>query len=76
MKRFAFVFGILAVGFAASTPARADWAVVRWDDGHCQIWGDAGSTPWGAGWTKIAVEPDWAQAEAAFDEAIKNRTCR
>jgi hypothetical protein len=29
MKRFVFAVGVLALGFAASTPARADFSVVR-----------------------------------------------
>jgi hypothetical protein len=35
MKRVAFVVGVLALGFAASTPARADFAVVKFDAGYC-----------------------------------------
>ena len=41
MKRFAFAVGLLALGFAAATPARADYAVVRFETGYCQIWWDA-----------------------------------
>jgi hypothetical protein len=29
MKRLVFAVGVLALGFAASTPARADFSVVR-----------------------------------------------
>jgi hypothetical protein len=76
MKRLAFAFGILALGFAATTPARADYAVVQWQDGYCHIWWDSGATPWGAGWAKIAVEPDWETAWAALNEAVLNHTCR
>src|SRR5271170_1658016 len=58
MKHFAFVIGALAVGLAVATPARADYAVVRWSDGYCHIWWDASATPWGNGWTKLAIAPD------------------
>jgi len=75
MKRLAFAFGILAIGFAASSPARADYAVVRWSDGYCHIWWDAGGTPWGAGWTKIALAPDWPAAWAAYAAAVRDRVC-
>ena len=76
MKHFAFVIGALAFGLAAATPARADYAVVRWTDGYCRIWWDASATPWGAGWAKIATAPDWPTAAAAMDAAIKSNTCR
>ncbi len=37
MKRFVYLTGVLALGFAAATPARADYALVRWADGSCRI---------------------------------------
>ena len=48
MKRFAFAVGLLALGSAAATPARADYAVVRFETGYCQIWWDAGDVPVGS----------------------------
>jgi len=76
MKRFAFAVGIVALGLAAITPARADYALVRWDDGYCRIWGGASATPWGAGWAKIATAPDYSTAVAALDQAVQTGTCR
>ena len=68
MKQLAFAVAVLAVGFAASTPARADYAVVRLDDGWCKIWWDSADNPWGVGWTKIAYGlPDWLTASAALE---------
>jgi hypothetical protein len=75
MKRFAFAVGLLALGLAAATPARADYSVVRFETGYCQIWWDAGATPWGVNWTKVAVTPDWASAYSALYAAIAARTC-
>lgn len=79
MKRFVFAVGILALtmalGFGALTPARADYAVVKFETGYCQIWWDSGATPWGTNWAKIAVAPDWPGAMAALYAAIANRTC-
>ncbi len=75
MKRLAFSAGVLALGFAAVTPAHADWAVVRWSDGFCRIWWDSHDTPWGTGWTKIAIEPDWETAWSAYVAARRNRAC-
>jgi hypothetical protein len=75
MKRLAFGIGLVALGFAAATPARADYAVVRFGDGYCQIWWDSAATPWGTGWAKIAMAPDWSTAWAALNDAIQNKTC-
>jgi hypothetical protein len=75
MKRLAFAAGLLALGFAAATPARADYAVVRFETGYCQIWWDGGATPWGVNWTKVAITPDWASAYSAMSAAIAARTC-
>ena len=76
MKRLAFAVGVLALGFAASTPARADFAVVKFELGYCRIWWDSGATPLGAGWTKVAAAPDITAAWAAQDAAVKKGTCK
>lgn len=75
MKSLVFGIGIFAVGFVAATPACADYAVVRFADGYCRIWRDSAATPWGAGWTKIAIAPDWLLAHAALDTALANHIC-
>jgi hypothetical protein len=75
MKRFALAAGLVALMLAATTPARADYAVVRYQDGYCQIWWDGAATPWGVGWTKLALTPDWASADSALSAAIAERTC-
>jgi hypothetical protein len=46
MKRLVFAVGVLALGAAALTPARADFAVIRFKDGHCQAWMDSKMGPW------------------------------
>jgi len=38
MKRFVFAVGVLALGFAASTPARADFSLVKFESAFCRIW--------------------------------------
>ncbi len=81
MKRLTFVVAVLvvavlAIGFTMS-PARADYALVRFDDGWCRIWWDSGGTPWGVGWTKIAFGmPDWFAASAALYSARSQGACR
>ena len=55
MNRLAFAVCLLIAGLAASTPARADFAVVRFGDGFCKIWWDSADNPWASGWSKIAL---------------------
>ena len=76
MKRCVFLAGLLVLGFAAAAPAYADYALVRWTDGTCRIWSDAAANPWGAGWAKLMVAPNFAAASAAFDAAVRAGTCR
>jgi hypothetical protein len=76
MKRLVFLTGVLALSVAASVPARADYALVRWTDGTCRIWWGAAANPRGAGWAKVAVAPDFAAASAAFDAAVRAGTCK
>jgi hypothetical protein len=77
MKRVFFAVCVFATGFAAATPARADYALVRFEDGWCRIWWDSAGTPWGVGWTKIAVGmPDWLTASAALGNARVQGVCR
>lgn len=77
MKRLVFAVGVLALGFAAATPARADYAVVHLQDGWCKVWWDSGATPWGDGWAKFAIGlPDWLAASAALNNARSQGVCR
>lgn len=76
MKRLAFAVGVLALGFVASTPARADFAVVKFEAGYCRIWWDSAASPWGTGWTKVAVGlPDLAAAWTALNGAVAHKAC-
>jgi hypothetical protein len=76
MKQAIFALAILVIGLAAA-PARADFAVVRFEDGWCRVWWDSGGTPWGVGWTKIAFGmPDWLAANAALASARAQGACR
>jgi hypothetical protein len=76
MKRLAFAIGVVTLGFAAATPAWADYALVRFDDGYCRIWWQASATPWGTGWAKIAIAPDYSTVSATLDQAEQTGTCR
>jgi hypothetical protein len=67
MKHLAFAIGLCTLGIAAATPARADFALVRYGNGHCRIWWDSGANPWGTDWTKIVIGlPTWSAADAAL----------
>lgn len=76
MKRIAFAIGVLALGFTAGTPARADFAVVKFELGYCRIWWDTGMKPWGAAWKVVAKSDTFAGAWAAQDAAVKKGKCK
>jgi hypothetical protein len=76
MKCFALAIAGVTLGLAATTSARADFALVRFDDGYCRIWWEASATPWGAGWAKVATAPDYSMASTVLDQAQQAGTCR
>ncbi len=77
MKRLVFAIGVLALGLAASTPARADFALVRFESGFCRIWWDSVGNPLGVGWTKVAIGlPDYETAILALNAAVAQGVCR
>jgi hypothetical protein len=75
MKRLVFSIAILALGAVAATPARADFAVIRFSEGYCQVWWDRSAPPWSANWTIIATKRDWWSAVVAMDWAITIGDC-
>ena len=75
MKRLACAIGLLALALTATSPARADYAVVQFSDGYCDLW-DSADTPWGVGWTKLVIGlPDDFAARAALDSEIAQGAC-
>lgn len=77
MKHWALATCFLTVALAGATPARADYDVIQFRDGRCEIWWDSASNPWGAGWTKIALGfPDYVAAQTARDGAFAQGVCR
>jgi hypothetical protein len=76
MKRLACAIGFIALALTATSSARADYALVQFGDGYCRIWWDSADTPWGVGWTKLAIGlPDDFAARAALDNAIAQGIC-
>jgi hypothetical protein len=77
MKHLALAVGVVTLASAASTSARADYAVIQFGDGRCEIWQDSGSDPAGAGWTKLAFGfADYLAAQDARDAAFAQGVCR
>jgi hypothetical protein len=77
MKYVALAIGLLTVAPAASTPALADYAVIQFGNGRCEIWQNSGSDPAGAGWRKLALGlPDYLAAQDARDAAFAQGVCR
>lgn len=76
LKPLAFGISVLALAFAASTPARADFALIQFAGGRCEIWWNSADNPWGPGWTKLAIGmPNWDAAEAAYHSARAQGVC-
>jgi len=73
MKRTAII-GLIALGLVAASPARANFSLIRFADGRCEIWLDT-FAPRGTGWTMIAITQDWWSAQVARDFAIVNKVC-
>lgn len=76
MKQIAFAVALSAFGFAAASPAHADFMVVQFGSGHCEVWHDSSDDPAGASWRKIAYGlPSWSAAMAALDAARAQDVC-
>jgi hypothetical protein len=76
MKCLAFAIGLFALGFTTTTPARADFAVIQFSGGRCEIWWDSSDNPWGDTWKKIVIGlPDWPAASIALDNARAQSLC-
>jgi len=77
MKRVAFAVTALALGLAATTAARADFAVVKFPDKSCRAWADHKAMPARPGWKYLWVSvPSWDVAQGKGIYAMKHRWCR
>jgi len=76
MKQIAFAVALTALGVAASSPARADYTVIQFASGHCEVWHDSSDDPAGAGWRKLAIGlPTWSAAMSMLDAARAQNVC-
>jgi hypothetical protein len=76
MKRLAFAIGVLALGFTAATPARADFAVMKFETGFCRIYWDSSAKPWIGTGTVVAKAATWEAAWAAQSAAVQKGKCK
>ena len=77
MKRLALAIGISAIGLLALTPARADFAVVKFkDNGTCRAWYDHATKPAGKYQVLWAKTPTWAVAQEKGAYAMKHHWCK
>ena len=77
MKRVIFLAGMLALSFAVSTAARADYAVVRFKDGSCKPWLMSSAKPLQPGWKYHWVGlKSWEAAEGKKHYALTHKWCK
>ena len=77
MKRLVLAVGVIALGVAALTPARADFAVIRFKDRHCQAWADSRVGPWSPGAKYLAVGlKSWDAATMRGKWAMRRHRCK
>lgn len=82
MKKLVFAIGVLALGLTASVPARADFAIVKFNSGYCRIWRDTAVAPpdghflwWHWGWHWYYRLPTWPIAEHKLHKAVYWHRC-
>jgi hypothetical protein len=86
MKRLAFAISVLALGFVATTPARADFAVAKFESGFCRVWWDSGFKPWSGEflwfkrhhhWHHWSYRTHtWEKSEHRLHRAVAHGRCR
>lgn len=79
MSRWTYALCVAAIAFAVTSPASAaDYNVVRWRSGDCQIWNnDTNRMPWGDGWILVAWNmPNYDTALQALKVEVAKGNCR
>lgn len=78
MTRLSLALTAIALFAASSMPAKADFSLIRWNTGWCQIWDHAIPSPLPPTAEFKALGPRFAtfgDAYAAFGNALQTRTC-
>ena len=77
MKGLVFALSATALGLAAATPARADFAVIKFKDtGACRAWYDHTAKPWGTTQVLWVKTPSWDVAQTKGSYAMKHHWCK
>ena len=78
MSRWYVALCTLAIAFVVSSPARADYTLVRWAWGDCKIWSNPpNNRPWGDDWTVLAWGlPTYDIAWRVLNDEIARGNCR
>jgi hypothetical protein len=78
MKKLIITASLCAASMAASSQARADYSVIRWTSGFCQVWDN--STPWKpfpSDYKRGRVQfPTFNAAMMAKMQLVARRECR
>ena len=57
MIRLTFALGLMVLAIAAASPARADFAVIKFGSGYCRVWTN---TAWGPEDGRFLHFPRWS----------------
>ena len=83
MKRFVLAVGVLAMAYGMSSPARADYAVVKFGSGYCRVWTDVAAGPqdgkylWWRHHHHVHVRlRTWESAEKHVHWAVAHHRCQ
>ena len=77
MKLRSLILGAIALGVVAATPAKADFMVIRWSSGWCQIW-DNGypGQPLAPDYKPVAIRiATLSDAVGVLNKLIADRIC-
>ncbi len=76
MKRLSVALCATVMGIAAASPALADYEIIGFEDGRCEIWQQGPSRPWGDRWVVLASDiPDHRAALQLRDVLYRDRIC-
>jgi hypothetical protein len=76
MTRLSIALCATVLGVAAATPALADYEIIGFEDGRCEIWQQGPSWPWGDSWVVLASDiPDHQAAVHVRNALYRERIC-